>query len=182
MARKKTILREHIIDGAVRILKRDGINNLTARNVANELNCSTQPIYNEFNSMDGLKEDIVKQSDDILINKVFKDSKNDASLQEVCERYVRFAGSESPLFYSMYINKHDYSSQLHMRLKEELVSVFDNDTTRNNESTEIFWSNLYPLLYGLASLIAVGEIQMEDIDVSSRVANYIEIAEKLGSK
>lgn len=182
MARKKTILKEHIIDGALRILKRDGINNLTARNVANELNCSTQPIYNEFNSMDGLKEDIVRQSDDILINKVFDDSNGTPNLQEVCERYVEFAASESPLFYSMYINKHNYSSRLHKRLKEKLLSVCDNDTDHNDCSTDIFWSNLYPSLYGLASLIAIGEIQLDEIDVATRVENYIQIAEKLGSK
>lgn len=181
MARKKTILKEHIIDGALRILKRDGINNLTARNVANELNCSTQPIYNEFNSMDGLKEDIVKQSDDILINKVFDDSNGTPNLQEVCERYVEFAASESPLFYSMYVNNHDYSSKLHHRLMDEVDSVIKN-TYSDTKSTEDFWSNLYPLLYGLASLIAVDEIKLNDIDVSSRVKNYIKTAKELGSK
>lgn len=177
MARKKTILREHILEGAIRILKREGINHLTARNVAKELNCSTQPIYNEFSSMDGLKQEIVKQSDDALINNVFKGSEEDVTLQKVCEHYIEFSALESPLFYSMYVNQHDFSKQLHERLYSELKDVIKKSYPDVN--VDQFWTNLYPLVYGLASLIAIGHINIVKIDVPERITQYIKLALEL---
>lgn len=175
MARKKTIMREHILDGAVRILKRDGIRSITARNVANELNCSTQPIYNEFNNMDGLKEEILKQSTGILIDKVFSKEDSDHSLQAVCERYIAFAKDESHLFYSLYVNQHVYSRRLHQRLWENMEPVIIESGIQEG-AAEQFWSNLYPLLYGLATLIVAEEIETSKIDIPTRVGAYIQTA------
>lgn len=45
MARKKTITREQILAAAYEVAATDGFTRFTARNIANKMNCSTQPIY-----------------------------------------------------------------------------------------------------------------------------------------
>lgn len=177
MARKKTIMREHILDGAVRILKRDGISSITARNVANELNCSTQPIYNEFNSMDGLKEEILKTSIDMIFDKVFSKDEQNQSLLAVSERFIAFAKGESPLFYSLYVNQHNYSQRLHEELYNNMEAVINESDVNSDSKT--YWSNLYPLLYGLATLIALDNIELSDNEIKTRVKAYIETAKNL---
>src|SRR5699024_11800562 len=94
MARKKTIFKEQILEGAIRLLKRDGINNLTARNIADELKCSTQPIYNEYKNMGGLREEIVKHFDDILIDKVFDHFNEKITFEKIAENYILYASEE----------------------------------------------------------------------------------------
>ena len=63
MARKKTITREQILVAAHQVISDKGFSHFTARNIATQMNCSTQPIYLEFKNMDDLKgEEMPKPS------------------------------------------------------------------------------------------------------------------------
>lgn len=178
MARKKTIFKEQILEGAIRLLKRDGINNLTARNIADELKCSTQPIYNEYKNMGGLREEIVKHFDDILIDKVFDHFNEKITFEKIAENYILYASEESLFFYSMYINRHEFSNQLHRRLSE-LITESIQRLYPNVEDPRTAWLKLYPMLYGLASLIATEQIDINDIDVTKKVSSYINNVDEL---
>ena len=59
MARKKSITDIQILDMAYQIVIESGFKVFTARNIARHLNCSTQPIYLEFNSMGELKKAVM---------------------------------------------------------------------------------------------------------------------------
>ena len=52
MARKKEIGRNKILNIAYRMVVKDGIESLTARNIAKAGHFSTHPLYFEFNSID----------------------------------------------------------------------------------------------------------------------------------
>ncbi|ELB47462.1 hypothetical protein OKE_03168 [Enterococcus faecium EnGen0043] len=62
MARKKTITREQILAAAYEVAATDGFTRFTARNIANKMNCSTQPIYLEFKNMDDLRQALLSRS------------------------------------------------------------------------------------------------------------------------
>ncbi|MCD5547682.1 TetR/AcrR family transcriptional regulator [Lactobacillus delbrueckii subsp. lactis] len=61
MARRKEIDRERILDIAYKKALTDGIENLTARSIAQTGHFSTQPIYLEFKNMDGLRKEVLKR-------------------------------------------------------------------------------------------------------------------------
>lgn len=180
MARKKTIFKEQILEGAMQLIKRDGIDNLTARNIASELNCSTQPIYNEYKNMDGLREDIVNQFDEILIKKVFNDFDENLTFKEIATNYIRFASEESLLFYSIYINHQEFSDRLHRRLNE-LMSNTIQRIYPDIKEPESAWLQLYPMLFGLAALITMNQIDIEEIDMHDRVSTYIKSVKALNN-
>lgn len=71
MARKKTITREQILAAAYEVAATDGFTRFTARNIANKMNCSTQPIYLEFKNMDDLRQALFEQIYDHLQYEVF---------------------------------------------------------------------------------------------------------------
>jgi sialic acid synthase SpsE len=62
MARRKTITREQILEASYELVSVDGFAHFTARNIANKIGCSTQPIYLEFKNMGELKDEIEKQN------------------------------------------------------------------------------------------------------------------------
>ncbi len=62
MPPKKQICKEEIIDKAFEIVRQNGISMLSARNLAKELHCSTQPIYLVFNDMTQLKNAIAEKA------------------------------------------------------------------------------------------------------------------------
>lgn len=56
MPPRKRILREDVLDAAIRVIRRGGAPALSVRHIAGELACSTQPIYSQFGSLEGLLE------------------------------------------------------------------------------------------------------------------------------
>jgi AcrR family transcriptional regulator len=56
MPPKVRVTKEEIINAAFEIVRRSGPQALNARNVATALNCSTQPIFSNFASMEELQE------------------------------------------------------------------------------------------------------------------------------
>ena len=49
------IKKEDIIKGTIMFIKTNGIEELSARNLAKSINCSTQPLFKQFENMDDLK-------------------------------------------------------------------------------------------------------------------------------
>ena len=64
MARKKEIDKQRILDAAYKLAVRGGIESLTARNIAKAVNCSTQPIYLEFENMQDLRNQVLAKISD----------------------------------------------------------------------------------------------------------------------
>lgn len=58
MPPKTKISKEAIIKKAFELTQRNGFEKVTARALANELNCSTQPIFHTFRNMEDLKKEV----------------------------------------------------------------------------------------------------------------------------
>ena len=52
MPAKKRITKDMILQTAMKILKKDGMDAVNIKNLAEELHCSTQPVYLSFNGME----------------------------------------------------------------------------------------------------------------------------------
>lgn len=55
MPPKSDITKEQIIQAAFAIVQEQGLEMLSARNIAQKLNCSTQPIYSLYGNMEEIK-------------------------------------------------------------------------------------------------------------------------------
>ncbi|MDH6364794.1 AcrR family transcriptional regulator [Enterococcus sp. PF1-24] len=58
MVRTKKIYREHLLHGAYQLVVNDGFKHFHARNVAKQIQCSTQPIYREFENLKEFKDSL----------------------------------------------------------------------------------------------------------------------------
>lgn len=128
MPPKKSISRDQIIDKAFEIVRTKGSEYLTARNLAKALECSTQPIYNEFNDMIDLKTTLSQRAFEIMKQYIINNSKeyHDPILSKVLG-YVQFANEESYLFQLMYTGQNglevrkEASSQIKSELELNLI-------------------------------------------------------------
>lgn len=62
MARKETISSQMILDTAFQMAREEGLKNITARRVAERANCSTQPIFRSFQSMEDLTDGVYERA------------------------------------------------------------------------------------------------------------------------
>ena len=66
MPPKVKVTKEDIINAAVDIVRKSGAQAINARTVASVLNCSTQPVFSNFATMDELRLAVAKKSGYIM--------------------------------------------------------------------------------------------------------------------
>ena len=94
MPKKPTTTKEAMIEGAFRLVREQGYEVLSVRNLAAFLGCSTQPIMYQFPDTNTLK-DLTYQKADAFHSAYILEG-ND--LLEIGLRYIRFAKEEPHLF------------------------------------------------------------------------------------
>ncbi|MBA4688427.1 TetR/AcrR family transcriptional regulator [Candidatus Galacturonibacter soehngenii] len=99
MPPKKQIFKEQIIDTALKMVQKDGYDLLTARKLAKELSCSTQPIYQAFANMSELKKELIKKAKETIVAYLLESNEKQLpkELQYIFS-YIQFAKVEKHLF------------------------------------------------------------------------------------
>ena len=80
MPKSTTITQEVIIGTAFEMVRKEGFAVLSARNIAKQIGCSTQPIYWCYKNMDDLKAEICKKALSHLQNVILGYSKTGNTL------------------------------------------------------------------------------------------------------
>lgn len=104
VARKKEIDKQRILDAAYKLAVRGGIESLTARNVAKAVNCSTQPIYLEFENMQDLRNQVLAKISDELKSNTLQQNFTGEPLIDLDLSYLYFAKEHVDLFRAMFVD------------------------------------------------------------------------------
>ena len=103
-ARKKEIDKQRILDAAYKLAVRGGIESLTARNIAKAVNCSTQPIYLEFENMQDLRNQVLARISDELKSNTLQQNFTGEPLIDLDLSYLYFAKEHVDLFRAMFVD------------------------------------------------------------------------------
>ena len=104
MARKESITSQMILDVAFQMAREEGLKNITARKVAERANCSTQPIFRSFQSMDDLVEGVYHRAVSYFQNYYEHYPKLEkAPFCNLGMAYVAFAREEKELFRMLFV-------------------------------------------------------------------------------
>lgn len=104
MARKKEIDKQRILDAAYKLAVRGGNESLTARNIAKAVNCSTQPIYLEFENMQDLRNQVLARISDELKSNTLQQNFTGEPLIDLDLSYLYFAKEHVDLFRAMFVD------------------------------------------------------------------------------
>lgn len=104
MAGKKEIDKQRILDAAYKLAVRGGIESLTARNIAKAVNCSTQPIYLEFENMQDLRNQVLARISDELKSNTLQQNFTGEPLIDLDLSYLYFVKEHVDLFRAMFVD------------------------------------------------------------------------------
>ena len=93
-----TVTREQILQAAFELVRREGLVALTARRVAAELGCSTQPVYTTYPSMEALRGDVLERAKQTATRYLTPDPSADLPFLSMGLGSLRFAQDEPELF------------------------------------------------------------------------------------
>ena len=159
MPPKKQISKEQIINKSYELVRKNGSESLTARILAKELNCSTQPIYISFSDMNELKNTLAEKSMGFMMQYIESYSdKNYSPLLSKILGYVQFANEEK------YLYRLIFSSQI-MNLGKIGTLVASNDELE---------LNMLIYAHGIIMMKSFGTLAIEWEQISKMIVNAYE--------
>ena len=105
MPPKVKITKEDIINAGIEIIRKEGEVSINARSIASHLNCSTQPIFSNFSSMEELQNEIIMCAHKIYLSFLESEAKSGKYPQYKAfgMAYIRFAKEETNLFKMLFM-------------------------------------------------------------------------------
>ena len=140
MPPKQTITKDMIIDAAFKLVRKNGISALSARNIANILGCSTQPVYSSFKSMKMLEKAVIKMAarfvqESYLVSK----TKQENNFKSIGLGYIAMAKQDKHLFDLLYLSGKtplDFENHVFPIDKDLLLDVMKKDPYLGDLSQE----------------------------------------------
>ena len=114
--------KEEIVDAAYELTREKGIDAVVAREVGKRLNTSATPIFTVWNSMEELKEEVLKlakQKFQEYMESIFDYT---PSFKEFGMRWVGFAAEESNLYRLLFLSKRDTNNP-YVRFKQGFENI-----------------------------------------------------------
>lgn len=172
------ISKDMILESGFEIIKEEGIDNLNVRNIANKLNCSTQPIMYHYKNMNLLKEELYSIVDSYHSQFLMKENVNNNPLLNIGLQYIKFAEQEKNLFKFLFqsdkfsnFNFEDLIDNNEEGLKK-IFKIIEKETKLTKNKVKEGFKLLFITAHGLASLLANNSIAYDEkycIDMLEKV-------------
>lgn len=163
MPPKVKITKEDIIKTAVDLVRTEGMDAVNARAVASALNCSTQPVFSNFATMDELQEATLSAAYDIYLHFL----KNEAESGKYPQyksfgmAYIRFAEEEKELFKFLFMRDRrgkdispspDFTESVEMIMKANSVT---------KEKAELMHLEMWSCVHGIGTMLATSFLSLD---------------------
>ena len=164
MPPKVRVTREDILRTAFEILRHEGASALNARSIATALDCSTQPIFSNFSSMEELLEAVLTVAYEYYFDffqRVAASGKY--PLYKAFGRaYIRFANEEKKLF--VYLFMRDRQGEALSPTKDFEVSVdyIVKNSGISKERAELMHMEMWACVHGIATMLATSFLVLDD--------------------
>ncbi|MFD3156771.1 TetR/AcrR family transcriptional regulator [Haloimpatiens sp. FM7330] len=167
MPPKIVVNEENIKQAGFEIIKTSGIENLTARNIAKKLKCSTQPIYRAYANMDALKEELFIDIRQYFLKYIFNYKKVENEFLNTGLGYIDFAKNESNLFKALYLTENldvDFDREDTFDLSKGIEQMNEMPIFSNLSEEEIkdIMIKLWIFTHGLATMVMSPSLNITD--------------------
>ncbi len=163
MAPKVKITREGIITAAVEIARQHGDSAVNARTVAAELNCSTQPVFSNFPTMEELRLAVRLQAMTIY-NAFLAGEMEDGRFPAYKAQgmaYIRFAREERELFKLLFMrDRKGEETDPEARSFDQVVVTLQQITGMDKETATLFHLEMWAYVHGIATMFATNYLDL----------------------
>ena len=147
MPAKKQITKEMILASALKLLKENGFEAVNIKALANDLHCSTQPVYLSFKNMDELRKELGQVAIQEFTSKCH-------SLYDM--DYIRFAKTEPHLFCFLFMRKNAFEEM--KKILKPMIETSIQEILKkypiDYEKADLLHDHLWLHAHGIASMIA----------------------------
>ena len=164
------VSKDEIIDKTYQILSRDGIESINARRIAKELNCSVQPIFSNFNSMEDLINEVTNLVKQKCFDYLLSGSKDSCKpYKQVGINYIKFAKEETNFFKFLFMSGSDLVPKEFISRDnedyQELTKLIKLSTQLKDEDIADFHTKMWVFTHGIAMLVATDTVKLTESQI-----------------
>ena len=176
MAPPNKFTKQEMIQAALRVVRAEGIDGLTAKRLAQELGTSTQPIFTCFGSMDAAKWEVQQAAQQVYDAYVAAGLAEKVPFFGFGMQYLRFAREEPELYRLLFLHRSAASgcgaleAMLHSLeiIRPTLMNIYKITA----EEAEHYFRDLWLVVYGLAALIVTGGCPYSDRELGQILTGF----------
>ena len=182
MAPKFKFTKEEVLTVTIDFIRENGIEALTARELAKKLESSTKVIFSLFSNMKNLEDEAKFVAENIFSEKVNLALKDDSPFKRLGVEYILFSKNEPKLFQWLFMRKgievESFKDFLPMRDYEyrSVIESIDKEYKISIENAKKFYEYLFIYSHGIATLTVTGIYNFTSTEIIEYMA---EIAKSL---
>lgn len=155
---------EEIVRAAVDIVRKSGAQAINARAVASLLNCSTQPVFSNFATMEALRLAVIKRAEQLCREYIDREVARGEypAYKASGMAYIRFAREEKELFKLLYMrDRSDEPDGEESELLEQMESMVQKNTGLSAMEVSLFHLEMWAYVHGIATMFATGYLDLD---------------------
>ncbi len=162
MPPKAKFTKEEIIATALTIVKKQGIEALTARSMANELGSSARPIFTVFASMEEVQAEVRAAAMKVFESYAELAKAYTPAFKQIGIQMIQFANREPKLFQLLYMQEHNDSKSFEEHMKylgdtgELCLTMLEQEYALKRAEAVALFKQVWIFTYGICVLCATG--------------------------
>lgn len=174
MPPKVKITKSEIVDAAVEIVRQQGAAAINARTVATKLNCSTQPVFSNFATMEQLHLAVIEKAQGIY--NTYTQREIESGKYPVYKAsgmaYIRFAKEEKELFKLLFMCERSQEQSLEdTELFDQMMTLVQKNTGLSGANAKLFHLEIWAYVHGIATMFATGYLNLDWDLVSATITD-----------
>ncbi len=173
MPPKAKISKQDIINTALSLLRKGGINAVNARSIASSLGCSTQPLFSNFSSMEELEESVTYAAYEQYLGFLAReaDSGKYPAYKSFGMAYIRFAKEERELFKHLFMCDREGKEFKFTSDFDESVEMIMKANSISREKAQLMHFEMWVSVHGIAAMLATSFLELEEEFISDMLTD-----------
>lgn len=169
MPPKVKFQKKEIVSAALNVARKNGIDAVTAREVAKELGVSVGPIFTYFDTMEQLKAEIFEMAKARYRGYIERGLAEPVPFLGVWQQYIRFAKDEPELYKLLFLTKPSAASGGAMEalrfsrdlVRPSLMRIYNMDA----DTADKYFRDLWLVAFSFATLIVTEDCPYTDEEI-----------------
>ena len=173
MPPKVKITKEEIINTGLDLIRQRGEAAINARELANALGCSTQPIFSNFESMEDLYAQLIGAAFNLYLSFIENEIKSEKypPYKAYGMAYIRFAKEEKELFKLLFMRDRTNESLIPTTDFDQSVDMIMQANGTSREIATLLHLEMWTCVHGIGTILATNFLELDFELISNMITD-----------
>lgn len=176
MPPKIKFTKEQIIESAVELVREQGAESLSARNLASRLGCSPQPIFSCFEGMEQVRGEVIKAAGEVYAGYIRKETESGKYPPYKCSgmAYIRLAREERELFRLLFMRDRSGEPPADDSALDPIINIIMQANNISRDKALLLHLEMWACVHGIATMLATSYQTLSEELISRMVTDVYE--------